>query len=164
MFKPVLLQNQGRNGGKERAHKAVERPPVVLQDEAGENDEATQRVVNKHHLSGSTQNPVQQLQQEKLFWREQTERVGHFQMHTVGLMNTLYPGSCRGLGHTIKCLSCLSHHCLCIDIILHMQGGVTQDVNIMWGSVGVQYCEQLYNYVISSIPLLYCLCVYIEKI
>lgn len=82
MFKPVLLHNKGRNGGKECAHKAVESPPVVLQDQASKNDEATQRVVDKHHLSSSTQNPVQQLQQKKLFWKMEREN-GHNTVNVV---------------------------------------------------------------------------------
>ena len=73
MFKPALSQNEGRNGSSECAHKAVESPPVVLQDEASKNDEATQGVVDEHHLSSTTQNPVEQLQQEKLFWRMERE-------------------------------------------------------------------------------------------
>lgn len=69
MFQPVLLYDKGRNGGKECAHKAVESPPVVLKDQAPKNDEATQGVINEHHLSSSTQNPVQQLEQKELSWK-----------------------------------------------------------------------------------------------
>lgn len=67
MCKPVLSQNQGRNGGKECAYKTVECQPVVLQDETSKYYDATYWVVNKHHLGSSTENPVEQLQQEKLF-------------------------------------------------------------------------------------------------
>lgn len=69
VIQPVLLQNEGGDGGRQRPHEAVESPPVVLQDEPGENDEAAQRVVDEHHLGGAAQNPVQQLQQNKLPWK-----------------------------------------------------------------------------------------------
>lgn len=68
LFVPVLLQDESRNSCKECAHKAIEGPPVVLQNEAPKDDESTQRVVDEHHLGRSSQNPIQQLQQEKPFW------------------------------------------------------------------------------------------------
>lgn len=74
VFKPALLQYESRNGGEERANEAIEGPPVVLQDEATEYNEATQGVVDEHNLGSSTQNPVEQLQQEKLFWMRETEQ------------------------------------------------------------------------------------------
>lgn len=66
LFRPVLLQDEGRNGGRQRAYKAVEGPPVVLHDETSKDDQAAQRVIDKHNLSGSAQDPVQQLQQNEL--------------------------------------------------------------------------------------------------
>ena len=65
-IQPALLQNEGRDGGEQRPHQAVESPPVILQEEPGENDEATERVVDKHHLGGAAQNPVHQPQQKEL--------------------------------------------------------------------------------------------------
>lgn len=75
VIQPVLLQNEGRDGGKQRPHEAVESPPVILQDEPGENDEATQRVVDEHHLGGTAQNPVQQLQQKELPWKTEAHLI-----------------------------------------------------------------------------------------
>lgn len=73
VLQPALLQNEGGDGGKQRPHEAVESPPVILQDEPSEDDEATQRVVDEHDLGGAAQDPVQQLQQEELPWKREAE-------------------------------------------------------------------------------------------
>lgn len=70
-LRPVLLQDEGGKGGEQRPHKAVERPPVVLEDEPGEYDQAAQGVVDEHDLGGAAQDPVQQLQQEEAPWKTQ---------------------------------------------------------------------------------------------
>lgn len=107
MLQPVLLQNEGGNGGKQRPHEAIESPPVILQDEPSEDDEATQRVVDKHHLGGAAQNPVQQLQQNELPWKREVEvtrapwalrgklkpreTVVHFHVVEAERLHTLHP-------------------------------------------------------------------------
>lgn len=63
---PVLLHYECRNSGEKGAHEAIEGPPVVLEDQASKNDEATQGVVDEHDLRGSAQDPVQQLKKEEL--------------------------------------------------------------------------------------------------
>lgn len=65
-FIPALLQDESRNGSEECAHEAIEGPPVILQNEAPKDDESTQGVVDEHYLGRSSQDPIQQLQQEKL--------------------------------------------------------------------------------------------------
>lgn len=79
MSQPVLLHYKCRDSGKKCAHEAVEGPPVVLEDQASKNDQAAQGVVDEHHLRGSAQDPVQQLEKEELLWKTELE---HTQTHT----------------------------------------------------------------------------------
>lgn len=96
VVQPVLLQDEGRDGGKQRPHEAVESPPVILQDEPGKNDEATERVVDEHDLGGTAQNPVQQLQQHELPWKteahpSQTRHLAPQQSPKVYLLSIHFP-------------------------------------------------------------------------
>lgn len=68
---PILFENDGRDCGKQSAHKAIESPPSILEDQPCEDDQSTQRVVYEHDLCCTSQHPIKNLKQDALFWTKQ---------------------------------------------------------------------------------------------